>query len=306
MIGVAFCIATLLAAGVSATSHTGAAGQSHDGQPRALRLAVVGFSGNAAQAIEAAVSGTLAKDARIKIIEQAQLHPVLAALGYDGSINMTTDDARRTGASIGCDFFVAGKAEVIARSEREGESHQEAIIAVMIVDGRSGSLCVFDFINERAETTGQAIERARAVLAARASGYVNRLSDFRAAQAAVPRDSNVSSDERVEDIPAPDSPLAAGFKPPEFLNRVKPDYTPQADLADISATVEAQAVFKSDGRVGDIVITRWAGFGLDEAAMSAIRKLEFKPATRDGKPISVRATIRYNFRRINETTDERR
>ena len=79
---------------------------------------------------------------------------------------------------------------------------------------------------------------------------------------------------------------------------MKPEYTPQADSSDISATVEARVVFKSDGQVGDIEIIMWAGFGLDESAAAAIRQLRFKPATRDGRPVSVRATVRYNFRRL--------
>jgi TonB family protein len=258
----------------------------------------VGFSGNAGGAIEAAIPVSLSTDARIKLVERAQLRPALAAIGYDGSINMTLDDARRMGAAIGCDFFITGKAEAIARSAREGESHQEAIIAVMIVDGRAGSLSLFDLINEKAETKELAIEKAGAAIKTRAGDYVTRLLDLRAAQAEVPRASTLQGGEPVEDIPDLQSPLAAGFKPPEFLNRVKPEYTPQADASDISATVEARVVFKSDGQVGDIEIIMWAGFGLDESAAAAIRQLRFKPATRDGRPVSVRATVRYNFRRL--------
>jgi hypothetical protein len=59
-------------------------------------------------------------------------------------------------------------------------------------------------------------------------------------------------------------------------------------------------VFRLNGEVGAIEITRWAGFGLDESSERAIRKLQFKPASRDGVPINVRAMIRYNFRRVTE------
>jgi protein TonB len=95
-----------------------------------------------------------------------------------------------------------------------------------------------------------------------------------------------------------ESAVGAGFKAPEFLNRVKPEYTREADQANITATVEARAVFRADGEIGEIEITRWAGFGLDQAAERAIRQLKFKPATRDGRPVSVRAVVRYNFRRV--------
>ncbi|HET9532870.1 MAG TPA: energy transducer TonB [Blastocatellia bacterium] len=271
---------------------------SEEVSPNVVRIAVVGLLGNAGASTETTISASLAPDKRARIIDQAQLRPALAAIGYDGSINMTTEDARRLGTAIGCDFFITGKAEVIARSEREGETHQESIIGVMMVDGRSGALSLFDFVNEKAATAEQAIEKSKAAIKARAADYINRLIDIRAAQSAPPRQPATSNDERIEDLPDSESPLAAGFKPPEFINRVKPEYTSQAELADISATVEARALFKSDGQVGDIEIFRWAGFGLDESAVSAIRKLQFKPATRDGRPVSVRATVRYNFRRV--------
>jgi TonB family protein len=127
------------------------------------------------------------------------------------------------------------------------------------------------------------------------------MSRFRLARAQVallPFDKTPA--ERIEDIPDEGSPTAAGFKPPEFLNRVKPDYPDAADRADITATVEASAVFRANGQVGEVQITRWAGFSLDESAERAIRQLKFKPATRDGKPVSARATVRYNFRRLSE------
>ncbi|HSQ18969.1 MAG TPA: energy transducer TonB, partial [Blastocatellia bacterium] len=55
-----------------------------------------------------------------------------------------------------------------------------------------------------------------------------------------------------------------------------------------------------NGEVGGIEMIRWAGFGLDASSERAIRQLKFKPATRDGNPINVRAMIRYNFRRVSD------
>ncbi|MFQ5463556.1 MAG: energy transducer TonB [Phycisphaerae bacterium] len=51
----------------------------------------------------------------------------------------------------------------------------------------------------------------------------------------------------------------------------------------------------ADGTVGDVVVLRDAGFRrLTEAAIAAVRKGRFQPATRDGRPI--RATVRIPFR----------
>jgi TonB family protein len=59
-------------------------------------------------------------------------------------------------------------------------------------------------------------------------------------------------------------------------------------------------VLRSSGEVGEAEITRWAGYGLEDSALRAIRQLKFNPASRNGQPISVRAMIRYNFRRIGQ------
>ena len=47
----------------------------------------------------------------------------------------------------------------------------------------------------------------------------------------------------------------------------------------------------------NIEVVKWAGFGLDEEGVSAVRQLRFEPATMNGKQISVTAMVRYNFRK---------
>ena len=277
-------------------------------QQAPVRVALIGFAGSkgdsAALANEAAsiLGASLGSDSRLLLIDQSIVQPALRGVGYDGSINMNRDEARRVGAAIGCDFFVTGKLETFTRSDRAAEEHEEALIGVMIIDGRTGALAVSDFIDERAATRQAAVATMSKTLTARAAGYADRMSRFQLARMQVnPVDSEKSRIEIAEDIPDDGSPRAAGFKPPEFLNRVKPDYTDAANLTDITAILEASVVFRADSEVGEIQIVRWAGFGLDEAAERAIRQLKFKPATRDGKPINVRAIVRYNFRRLSET-----
>ena len=271
-----------------------------------LRLALIGLrwpetatDAQAARLLDAALAQALARDARVVMIDGAQLRPALAGIGYDGSINLSAEDARRIGSALGCDFFIIGKAESLTRSERENQSHEETLIGLMMVDGRTGRLAVFDFIAEKSATREASLEGAVKTLAARTTGYIDRILEFRAARFRIQTQSSSTIDP-VEDIPDEGSTRSAGFIPPLFLNRVKPEYTPEADRAGISATVEAKVVFRRNAEVGEIEITRWAGFGLDESAARAIRQLKFKPATRDNQPVSVRAVIRYNFRRVRD------
>lgn len=268
-----------------------------------MRIALIGFAGtkpNDSHRTEAALTEALSRDERVSLIDQSLVQPVLGGIRYDRSINMNKDEARRLGAAIGCDFFIIGKSEALTRSTRENESHEEAYAGVMIVDARTGSLAAFDFISEKGRTREAALAELAKALSSRASVYIDRIAQFVDARSTndSARDAARSNDEIIEDIPDEKSPRAAGFSPPEFLNRVKPEYTAQADQADITASVEAMAVLHSSGEVGLVDITRWAGFGLDESAQRAIRQLKFKPATRDGKPVTVRALIRYNFRHV--------
>jgi len=264
---------------------------------RPIRIALIGFSNSAAGlALDGALDGALRRDSRAVMIEPSIIKPALAGVGYDGSINMSTDEARRLGAAIGCDFFLIGTMDALTRSERARESHEEAVGGLMMVDGRTGALAAFDFIQEKAASREVAVEQARQTLASRAAQYIDRMLEHRARLETRARAGGDS--EPVEDIPETASPR---FTPPNFLNRIKPEYPAEADRANAGGTVEAMAVFRANGAVGEITVTRWAGFGMEESAIRAIRELKFKPATLDDKPVSVRALVRYNFRRLGFT-----
>src|SRR5579862_41960 len=49
------------------------------------------------------------------------------------------------------------------------------------------------------------------------------------------------------------------------------------------------------GAVTQAVLERPVGHGFDEAALAAAQKLEFAPATRDGKPVASRTRFVYRF-----------
>jgi hypothetical protein len=280
-----------------------------------LRVAVIGFT-HASSRDSAAVSNkvedrlntSISSDPRVQLVDDSIVRPALIGLGYDGSINMSRDEARRVGSAIGCDFFITGKLEVLTRSEHKGESHEQAFAGVMIVDGRTGDLVVFDFISEKATTRDVALNELEKAMVEHATGYIDRIIQIRARSqvpaSAASANSGATAADLIEDMPDEDSPRATGFKAPQFLSRVKPSYTFEAEQADITASVEVMVVFRSNGEVGPIEISRWAGFGLDESAAAAIRQLKYMPALRDGKPISIRAMIRYNFRRVNDVSQQ--
>jgi Gram-negative bacterial TonB protein C-terminal len=276
--------------------------------PARPRIAIIGFqfsneNGRPVQ-LENALVEALNVDSRVSLIDDTLVRPAVTGIGYRGSINMSKDEARKLGAAVGCDFFFIGKAEAFSRSDHENESHEEAYAAVMIVDGRSGDLRVFDLISSKAASRESAVAAVVKDLTKRTPSYIDEMLSLSARVSTGRPETSASSEpksrELIEEIPATGSARSMGFTSPEFLNRVKPEYPPQAALADITATVEAMVVFRSDKQVGNIEITRWAGFGLEESSERAIRQLKFKPAMRDGRPINARALIQYNFRKPGE------
>jgi periplasmic protein TonB len=84
--------------------------------------------------------------------------------------------------------------------------------------------------------------------------------------------------------------------PPSAIFRAEPEYTQEALDAKLAGTVTLQTMIGEDGVPAAITVTRSLGKGLDEKAVECLQKWRFKPATRDGQPVAVRATVEINFR----------
>ena len=80
-------------------------------------------------------------------------------------------------------------------------------------------------------------------------------------------------------------------------SRVAPDYPETARLARVEADVILQAVICRDGTVGEMRVLRCSqpGFGFDEAAIDAVARWRYHPATQYGVPVDVYFTIVVEF-----------
>jgi periplasmic protein TonB len=89
-----------------------------------------------------------------------------------------------------------------------------------------------------------------------------------------------------------------GVGMPVVSREVKPDYTPEAKQAGIEGLVEMSVVVNDDGTVGEVKVTKSLDqkYGLDDQAVSAMKKWLFKPGTKDGKPVAVRVSVEMTFR----------
>lgn len=89
--------------------------------------------------------------------------------------------------------------------------------------------------------------------------------------------------------------VGGSVKPPRVLTSFDPSFTPLARETRYSGTVEVYLIVERDGSVSHLSIVRPAGMGLDEAAVAAVEKYRFAPATEDGKPVAVDLYIDVNF-----------
>jgi protein TonB len=88
-----------------------------------------------------------------------------------------------------------------------------------------------------------------------------------------------------------------GITVPQVVHEVKPSYTAEAVRARIQGLVGLNVVVKDDGTVGSVTVTRSLDekYGLDEQAVSAMKQWQFKPGTKDGKPVAVRIDVEMTF-----------
>jgi TonB family protein len=98
--------------------------------------------------------------------------------------------------------------------------------------------------------------------------------------------------EQVYDVKA-----TPGLQEPTPLVKPSPHYTPEAKAAKIEGIVLLKAVIAKDGHVAEVEVVRGLGYGLDRAAMDAVRNgWRFNPGMLNGVPVNVRATIEISFR----------
>jgi len=91
--------------------------------------------------------------------------------------------------------------------------------------------------------------------------------------------------------------IGNGVTSPRVTHEVKADYTKAALDAKVHGEVWLSVVVKKDGTVGDVQVRQSLDteFGLDDAAVAAMRQWTFEPARRDGEPVAVRVTVEMRF-----------
>ncbi|MFY9821507.1 MAG: energy transducer TonB, partial [Thermoanaerobaculia bacterium] len=98
-------------------------------------------------------------------------------------------------------------------------------------------------------------------------------------------------------VPSEDAPLRVGgaVTRPEIINQVRPVYTELARRARVTGTVIVEAIIDTSGNVTNVRVLKGLPMGLDKAAVEAVQKWKFKPATLEGRPVKVYYVLTVNF-----------
>jgi periplasmic protein TonB len=86
-----------------------------------------------------------------------------------------------------------------------------------------------------------------------------------------------------------------GITLPVPIHKVEPEFSEEARKARANGIVMVYAEIGPDGKPHNIRIARSFGLGLDEKALEAVSKWLFKPGTKNGKPVTVAASIEVSF-----------
>lgn len=101
-------------------------------------------------------------------------------------------------------------------------------------------------------------------------------------------------------IPTPKAPVPHATKPSiqpvEILEKPEPAYTTKAREHKIQGSVVLDVIFEANGMVDVLRVVRGLGYGLDQAAISAARRIRFRPERIDGKAVNAPASLRIVFR----------
>src|SRR5215510_5257630 len=82
---------------------------------------------------------------------------------------------------------------------------------------------------------------------------------------------------------------------PTLLHFEKANYTSMAKEHNIQGIVVLGVIFGANEKITGVRIIRDLPYGLTAQALIALQKIKFKPAMKDGKPVSVRGSLEFSF-----------
>jgi len=247
-----------------------------------------------AQTQKFAVNLEISLSNNFRVLDASLSEMAFRSAKYEKPFNLSREESKNIGAAIGCDYFLLVKADTLRRYSFSKKEFYESYAVVYAVSSRSGRLVFWKMTNGEAETA----EKAERKLFDSIKDLSAEISDkLRIASKEELDEKPVA---KLEELPTENSPEAKNFRPPLPYKRIRPEYTRIANLYSVEATVDAEVDVDENGKILNIEIARWAGFGLDESVTETIRKMQWRAASRGGKNLPLRVLLRYNFKKATD------
>ncbi len=206
--------------------------------------------------------------------------------------NLTTAESRLIGETIGCNFFLIVRAETQRRSAFQRAEYYESHLAVWVVSSRTGRLVSWKMQNAEAQKRDIATTKLRSEVPAIGIEIADII------KGALKAEMDSSNPPLMEEQPDEKNSDNKNFRAAIPFRRIKPEYTVQASLFNIQATVDILVYLNEKGVIERTDIERWAGYGLDESVEKNVRGMNWRPAERAGKPVAMKFLVRYNFKKL--------
>jgi TonB family protein len=259
------------------------------------RLAIVAPESNAVSDLYAERLRDSLAASGAKVMDRDASDAAYRTSVIEAPFNMTTEQSRKLGETIGSDIFILINGRTQQRTSLEKRGYYESSAAVFVVSSRSGRLIHWDVASGEAGRSSEA--------EAGLFGSVDKIAGMiiKTAEQAYRNDLEPRNDRaRFPELPPEGSVNARGLRAPIPYNRIKPGYTETVYLYDVRATVDVEVSIDETGKIADIDIVRWAGYGLDESVIAAVRSMNWRPAERNGKQLPMLILLRYNFTKIDK------
>jgi TonB family protein len=267
-------------------------------QQMQVKVAVLDF-GSLETGIRAAeqLTRALSKEAGLRVADRDESRLAARGIGYQGSLNLTLEEARDLGSAIGCDFYLTGDAQTLRRNSSARPVFYEAYASLFLVSARTGRLIMWERPSFEAAAPDIAQKMLLSDLGERGARYAAAIRAAAASERGEREFSTTHLAPVIEEVPEESSPQARGLRLPQPYRRTRPIYPETAARAEVEATVDVLVDLDVEGEVTRVEVVRWAGFGLDDSTVNTIRQMHFRPAMRDGVPLPMRVLLRYNFQR---------
>ena len=89
--------------------------------------------------------------------------------------------------------------------------------------------------------------------------------------------------------------IGGSVSAPVVLYQPEPEFSEEARKAKVAGNVLVYLQVDASGRPQHVRVLRGIGLGLDEKAVEAVRQYKFKPAMKNGQPVTVEMNVEVNF-----------